>query len=171
MRNKVLFCLAGFIAFFAGVTWWCWLPSSDNISIPLSQKPATDIKAVAIANDAFQKLPGWHKNHFLKSLQAFQESCKVFLNIDPQQETGNNHIPLKAKDWHPACIAAKSLSLLSNETAKAFFERWFVPIELSHHRKEGLFTGYYLPTVQGSLIKTKQFTVPIYALPKKHYQQ
>jgi membrane-bound lytic murein transglycosylase A len=122
---------------------------------------------LALTKVSFEELPGWDNADVKKSLSAFQLSCKTLLKQEPSTVTGSKHIKLKAGDWHPACNAALELDLLSEETAKAFFEKWFHPLKFEQKKPvHGLFTGYYMPQVKGSLKKTPKYTTPIYGLPK-----
>lgn len=119
----------------------------------------------------FEKLPGWStSSNLTKSLSAFKTSCKVFLKQNPEQEVGSDYLPIKAKDWHPACLAALTLDndeSNANEAAQKFFQQWFVPLEFSSPKiTSGLFTGYYSHILHGSLSKTEKYNVPIYSLPK-----
>ena len=114
----------------------------------------------------FNQLPGWKNANTLKSLQAFNISCKTFLKKQPDAPVGSPYIPLTAKSWHPPCRAALLIDSTSNKQAKAFFEQWFVPVEFFNHKPvQGLFTGYYLPLVHGSLTKTDHYHTPIYRTP------
>jgi len=115
---------------------------------------------------SFAQLPGWQAADAKKSLAAFQISCRPFLRHDPEKSVGSQFIKLKAKDWIPACKAALSMSADSDKTSRAFFETWFTPVEFYNGKPvKGLFTGYYLPLLNGSLTKTKEFSTPIYGLP------
>jgi membrane-bound lytic murein transglycosylase A len=50
--------------------------------------------------------------------------------------------------------------------AREFFENNFTPCEVRDPvRPEGLFTGYYEPQAEGSLVQTKEYQVPIYRKP------
>lgn len=119
---------------------------------------------------SFSKLPGWNDGDVKKSLVAFQRSCEMFLKQNPSQVIGSQHIKLKVKDWHPACQAALSLQTQDDDRARSFFEDWFYPVEFSKQKSaHGLFTGYYMPRVKGSLTKTKQYSTPIYGLPHQRY--
>jgi membrane-bound lytic murein transglycosylase A len=129
---------------------------------------------LALTKISFDELPGWDKADVKKSLSAFQLSCETFLKQKPSQVTGSKHIKLKAGDWHPACKAAVALDSISEDTARTFFEKWFHPLEFEQKKPvHGLFTGYYMPQLKGSLKRTAQFNTPIYGLPKssshKHY--
>ncbi|KTD21260.1 murein transglycosylase A [Legionella londiniensis] len=115
---------------------------------------------------SFSEMPGWKNTDARKSLKAFQISCKAFLNHDPEKSVGSKFINLKAKDWYPACKASILVKTNSEKKARQFFETWFTPyLFYKQTPVEGLFTGYYLPLVKGSLAKTRQFNTPIYGMP------
>jgi membrane-bound lytic murein transglycosylase A len=114
----------------------------------------------------FNNLPGWNTAALHKSLAAFQTSCRAFIKQDPDQIVGTDDIELQAKDWHPACKAALDL-VPEAETAKSFFQKWFSPVEIyANQPLNGLFTGYYMPTIKGSYTKSADYNVPIYEVPK-----
>ncbi len=123
---------------------------------------------IALMKVSFDNLPGWDKADVKKSLNAFQKSCKTFLKQNPKHAVGSSRIKLKAEDWQPACEASLSVDSSSEEAARLFFEKWFNPIEFKQQQKpaHGLFTGYYMPSFNGSLERTKEFNTPIYGLPK-----
>lgn len=117
---------------------------------------------------SYEVLPGWGQKNLRPSFVAFQASCKVFLKISPDKKVGSNIIPLKAQDWQPICQAA--LSPHAPQTSKQiqkFIETWLAPVEFYQDKKvQGLFTGYYMSELKGSLTKTEQFNVPIYGYPQ-----
>lgn len=115
----------------------------------------------------FSKLPGWDKANLLPSFSAFQISCKVFLKQSPDKAVGSDFIELSARDWFPACEAALADTAPKTPTAVMdFFQKYFEVHEFHDGKPvQGLFTGYYMSSLKGSLTKTKQFNVPIYGLP------
>ncbi|MCX7116529.1 MAG: MltA domain-containing protein [Legionellales bacterium] len=115
---------------------------------------------------SFSELPGWKQVDARTSLLAFQISCTAFLKQNPEKLVGSDVVNLKALDWQPACVDAQSLKNPSRSAAKAFFEKWFLPVEfVQGKRLQGLFTGYYMPRLKGSLKKSKKYHVPLYGLP------
>lgn len=115
---------------------------------------------------SFESLPGWKNANVKKSLEAFQLSCKTFLRQSPEQAVGSQEIHLKVKDWQPACHAAMALNSTNEANARKFFQTWFKPVEFYDKSSvKGLFTGYYLPLLHGSLTKTSEYNIPIYGLP------
>lgn len=123
-------------------------------------------QALILRTRTFNQLPGWHRANFIKSFQTFQISCKTFMRQNPENIISNQLIKLQVKDWQPACKEALTIKITSNQEAKNFFQKWLLPVEYFNARPlQGLFTGYYMPHLQGSLIKTKEFNIPIYGLP------
>lgn len=115
---------------------------------------------------SFKKLPGWENADIKASFYAFQTSCKAFLRQAPERPVGSEQIHMQAKDWHPACRAAMALNPVTPASARHFFQTWFTPVEFYRHKPvKGLFTGYYLPFLHGSLTKTDKYSIPIYGLP------
>ena len=117
---------------------------------------------------SFSKLPGWSKGDLRPSFTAFQTSCKVFLNADPNKKVGSDFIHLKARDWLPACkVAMQPNAPHTNKQIRSFFQTWFDVVEFHDGKPvQGLFTGYYMSSLKGSLIKTEQYNVPIYGMPE-----
>lgn len=114
----------------------------------------------------FSKLPGWGEVDLKKSLLAFKISCKAFLKQDPNKAVGSAFIPLRAKDWYPACKRAQSIDSASKKAVRNFFQSYFQPMAFIDPKPiEGLFTGYYMPLLQGSLKRTEKYNVPLYGLP------
>lgn len=125
---------------------------------------------IALTKISFEELPGWDTAHVKKSLLAFQRSCTTFIKQKPSHPIGAQLIKIKAGDWHPACKEALAFDSITEDAARTFFEKQFHPIELKQKQTvNGLFTGYYMPQLKGSLKKTSKYNTPIYGLPKKNY--
>lgn len=125
------------------------------------------INSVALKKVPFEELPGWNETDIKNSLLAFQNSCKIFLKQAPSHRVGSRYINLQAKDWQPACQEATAIDAVSDDAARAFFKKWFHPVEFRQRKPiHGLFTGYYMPQLKGSLTRTKEFNTPIYGMPE-----
>ncbi|MDP3704663.1 MAG: murein transglycosylase A [Legionellaceae bacterium] len=139
------------------------LPAWLSLSMPHLPAPK---HGLALKPGTYQQLPGWGSTNLKQSLLALRVSCHAFSRQDPNSVVGSRYIPLKAKDWAPACNAATQIDENSNDEIQLFFQTWFKPVEFQQGRPiHGLFTGYYLPSLQGSLTKSEHFSVPIYAVP------
>jgi membrane-bound lytic murein transglycosylase A len=127
-----------------------------------NNKPEIHVKSVA-----FSKLPGWGATDLLPSFTTFLRSCEAFSQKSPSQEVGSPIIHLKASDWQRVCVAAKKLGTpYTQKQIHTFFETWFHPVVFFDNKPvKGLFTGYYVPTIKGSLTKTSTYSVPIYGVP------
>ncbi len=114
----------------------------------------------------FEHLPGWKTASLIQSFKTFQISCRTFVRQDPERVVGTEHIELKAKDWQPACQVALKIHSPTAKKAKQFFQQWFKPVEFFDNKPvKGLFTGYYMPLLQGSYKRTEEFNVPLYQVP------
>lgn len=115
---------------------------------------------------AFHDLPGWNSAQLHKSFAAFKTSCKAFIKQNPDKDVGTEDIPITVKDWQPMCLEALKIETINQKTAKQFFQKWFAPMEFfDKSTGPGLFTGYYVPAIKGSLTQSKEFNVPIYETP------
>jgi membrane-bound lytic murein transglycosylase A len=71
----------------------------------------------------------------------------------------------KSPAWRRACEAAPETR--DNISARAYFEAQFTPYATSSNEgAEGLFTGYYVPDLQGSLTQEGMFQTPLYSRPR-----
>lgn len=138
--------------------------------IPKPSDPAIKSKSPRFVASRFHELPNWEKAQVLKSFYAFRASCRVWSNMPPDHRVGSAAIPMKAKDWLPVCEQAENLpDDLSELEAKRFFETYFAAYHWKSAQK-GRFTGYYAPVFKGSLVKTKEYSSPVYAPPVKQTQ-
>lgn len=149
-----------------------WHPRELNVARPTLPMLSTadlpeSMSGLKLRPGRFHDLFGWEKNTHLKdSLLAFRISCKPMLKRNPDDFVGSKYISLHARDWYPACHAANLVEVTDVEAVRKFFEYWFMPFEFTKGRPvRGLFTGYYIPIVAGSLQKTDDYQVPIYGIP------
>ncbi|HVV68733.1 MAG TPA: MltA domain-containing protein [Gammaproteobacteria bacterium] len=115
----------------------------------------------------FDQLPGWEQDDQSQALQAFKLSCTKILELPPQTAFGETKETASVRNWQTICHAALKLTSTDPENARRFFEAWFIPYQVKNNlNPKGLFTGYYLPAIAGSLKFDKTYNIPIYALPK-----
>ena len=113
-------------------------------------------------NKVFSVLSGWENTNLKPSFHAFLNSCKLFLRQNPEQNVGNAHFSLKAKDWHPICAAAQKVNTYSKYSIRTFFQTWFKPVAVKGQQPtQGTFTGYYAATIPGSRSKTDKYSIPV----------
>jgi len=99
---------------------------------------------------SYEDLDGWRKDTPREALDAFKRSCARIA---------------KRKDWKDVCVEAQKTPN-TDDAARAYFERAFIPYALSgDDGGDGLFTGYYVPELRGSIRKKGQYKTPLYAVP------
>ena len=91
----------------------------------------------------FSDLDGWAADDHSDALSVFLETCG----------------DLDEPDWRSLCAVARD-----TDDAKDFFELFFRPVQISDG-KDGLFTGYFEPELNGSLTPTPRYRYPIYRMP------
>ena len=116
---------------------------------------------------AYTHLPGWGKKDLRPSFSAFQASCKIFVKSAPDKKVGSDIIELKVSDWLPACKSALAVDApKASDKIREFFQHWLEAVEFHDGKPvQGLFTGYYMSSLKGSLKKSERFNVPVYGLP------
>lgn len=100
----------------------------------------------------WSQVPGWQEDRHAEAWPALLQTCKV---------RGTS------AEWAGLCQAAAVLGAPDDQTAKTFFETWFVPhrVVAADGGRDGLITGYYEPVLRGSPVKTERFRYPIYQPP------
>ena len=69
--------------------------------------------------------------------------------------------------WKDTCQSILTIPAHTDKRAREILEQNFTPDLVRYDNKQtGLFTGYYEPAIMGSLIRSKQFPIPIYKRPK-----
>lgn len=139
--------------------------------MPLGFPPA-NMTAISASFEpvSFAELPGWNEDDQAAAFNAFLASCG----------------PVRA---HAASIAGAAIAgaassvtarlaqiceiaqskpcseSLSIAGARSFFEAHFTPHRVRHNGAEGLLTAYYEPEIEGSMVPTERFTIPVYRRP------
>ena len=122
--------------------------------------------SLSLTNSSFEHLPAWQAGGQALSLKAFQQSCHSLLKKDPQSYLGNHARFGRLATWQTICEMALQIKHPNDTNARTFFQNWFHPMQVTHGwEKTGLFTGYYIPLVEGSLTQQKGYPVPLYGTP------
>jgi membrane-bound lytic murein transglycosylase A len=122
---------------------------------------------ISLTKTTFDRLPHWGKDDTSQALVAFQKSCVEILKRNPQSSFHTLSSSHNNQAWQAICLAANKIPHPTKIIAQKFFETWFEPYTVRNNLNPyGLFTGYYLPLLHGSLKKTKEYSVPIYAVPQ-----
>jgi membrane-bound lytic murein transglycosylase A len=122
----------------------------------------------------FAQLDGWAKDDQATAFQAFMGSCSAIVNGSKARR--------KAKPMfsglYNACMKATALAAagpVDKAQARKFFQDNFKPVRVHpathtygfYTGADGFYTGYYESEVAGSRVKTDEFNVPLYRIPKR----
>ena len=116
---------------------------STKPKILVPQMPKTYLSEVD-----FDELPNWKDENYADAVSSFINSC----------QSGKTK-----KIYSDLCLKAQKI-----HDSKVFLENEFdvYKIASSNIREEGLLTGYYEPSLKGSLTKKEPYIYPLYSEPK-----
>jgi membrane-bound lytic murein transglycosylase A len=135
----------------------CQAPVKPPPAAP--EKPAPD--RLTLTPASFAALPGWNEDRIAEALPALQRSCARLLRADPATALG---IAGRAADWKPFCTAIDGPQ--TEAALRRVAERELVPVLAGNNgAAEGLFTGYFEASLNGSRTRTGRFTVPLLGPP------
>ena len=138
---------------------------------------------LVLAEAEWSDLPGWNDDTAGAALPALLRSCDVWRHRDPAAVLGEGGAGGTVAAWLPLCERATALvpaaptgapptaevappSSPTDDSLRALFEELTRPVAVSNRGdREGLFTGYYEPTLHGSRVEGGAFTVPLYLRP------
>ncbi|MET0278350.1 MAG: MltA domain-containing protein [Pseudorhodoplanes sp.] len=112
---------------------------------------------------AWHEIAGWMEDDHSEAFATFLASCRPILKSSAKSraERGETYRVL-----YDVCGRAMSEMPLDGNAARAFFEMNFRPISVAANgEKEGFFTGYYEPVVEGARYPSDIYTTPLYRRP------
>jgi membrane-bound lytic murein transglycosylase A len=111
----------------------------------------------------FDELPGWQDDDQLAAFDAFRRSAEHVL-AKPYRAGA---LGIECASFAKAYEEARALAPTDRAEARAFFERHFVPLQVSPETGgTGLVTGFYEPEVEASPVRTERFSVPLLSRPQ-----
>jgi membrane-bound lytic murein transglycosylase A len=167
--RRLALALALWAAAATGVAAWAlWFrvpavaPAAEDAAPPAEPaEPALELRAATFAG-----LPGWADDRHAEALPPLLASCRVLARLPPERPVGRDGVGGTAADWRVPCAQAAAVPAGDAAAARTFFEAAFRPWAISDRgAAEGLFTGYYEPTLHGSRRRGGRFTVPLYRRP------
>jgi membrane-bound lytic murein transglycosylase A len=124
---------------------------------------------LTLAPRGYGQLPGWQDDGTAAAMPALLRSCAAIL---AKPDAGPLDAATKSADfghvdeWRAACTAAAAVPANDDPTARQFFETAFTPLLAGNNGDgEGLFTGYFEITLQGSRRRGGAFQTPVYRRP------
>lgn len=114
----------------------------------------------------YSSLSGWTEGKNNSAFRAFVQSCRQ-MREDNRAFSKKPVFGGEVENWQGVCDAAHQLGETPTAAQiRQFFETGFMALRVKDAKiKDGLFTGYYEPVVEGDLVKSKTYCVPVYAKP------
>jgi len=114
---------------------------------------------------SFAALAGWNDDHLAEALPTLRRSCAPVLEKSASAAPLGNGIAGTIGDWQPICADAATVPE-EDPAARAFFDRWFLPwLAGNNGNREGLFTGYYEPLLNGARASGGLYATPLLHRP------
>lgn len=112
---------------------------------------------------AWTDLSGWADDDHRAALAAFLTSCRAG---HAKQPPANDTIATIALALRTVCARAQAAGSFDESAARRFFEENFRPLRIARlGQTDGFLTGYYEPIIDGSRVRTAEFTAPLYRRP------
>jgi membrane-bound lytic murein transglycosylase A len=114
----------------------------------------------------FEDLPGWNEDDPAEALAAFLRSCRRWADRTPDKAVGGKgDFAGTIQDWQPVCTQA-TRTASTPDAARKLFETSLVPFAVADRgERDGLFTGYYEPLLQGARAPDGTHRYPLYRRP------
>ena len=154
-----LFQVSVFAIVFASLLVACSTPPTRGTGYRSnSPGPAPSTYSSSIASFSavsWQALPGWQEDDLTQAWPAWLKSCDALRRRSSEV------------NWRQVCAQATSLSGRDEQAIRRYFENYFQAYEIRNNSgsETGLVTGYYEPVMNGSLMRTSVYSVPLYAYP------
>ncbi len=137
----------------------CALPKLAEKTPEKAPSPVDELVTLPLD---FDQLPGWADDSHGAVMPAVRESCKKLNSQPGERSLGGNGVAGIMANWRQACYAAAYVEKNDHQKAKLFFEKWFRPYVV---QGEGLFTGYFEASLNGSPFPTPRYRFPLYKRP------
>jgi len=127
--------------------------------------PSSDTK-MGLHLIGYGDLPGWSEDSAAEVLPALLRTCDRVLRLPTDRSIGHDGIAGTAADWYAPCAAARRIAPGDHNAARAMFETFFLPWQVSADgNPDGLFTGYFEPEIAGSKQRRGNFAIPVLGKP------
>ena len=154
-----LFQVSVFAIVFASLLVACSTPPTRGTGYRSNSSgaaPSTYSSSIAgFSAVSWQALPGWQEDDLTQAWPAWLKSCDALRRRSSEV------------NWRQVCAQATSLSGRDEQAIRRYFENYFQAYEIRNNSgsETGLVTGYYEPVMNGSLMRTSVYSVPLYAYP------
>ncbi len=115
---------------------------------------------------SFSTLPGWNEDDLFDFREAYEASCARIMKRSPDEKFSANPVFGTYGPWQENCRRLQGITATDGTAIRGFMENNFKVVEVSDGSStEGLFTGYYESTLNGSRTKHGAYQHPLLARP------
>ena len=130
---------------------------------PIEEQKPPELRLI---QSSYTDLPGWGNDDYTQIVTPLVRSCERILKRSGDEPFGPLEQAGTYEDWQAACREFANVATGTSADIKAFVENTFTPYQvLADDNPEGLFTGYYEATLNGSATKSEQYAHPLYKRP------
>ncbi len=124
---------------------------------------------LTLAPRGYDQLIGWRDDGIAAAMPALLRSCAAFLAkpaVAPLDALTKSADFGHVGEWRAPCAAAAAVPANDDAAARRFFDTSFTPLLAGNNGdSEGLFTGYFEITLDGSRRRGGAFQTPVYRRP------
>lgn len=125
-----------------------------------------DAGAFVLNRTQYELIEGWGEDDYREALRTFLVSCDAIVRKSPDQPFGGDPRMGTVGEWVAICEGAKEYADAPQQAVRYFIESNFEPYTVAGDgKREGLFTGYFEPELDGSWEPGGRYTVPLYTRP------
>lgn len=123
-------------------------------------------KDLVLKQASFAALEGWTKDDLRGFMDAYGKSCARILKRAPSEKFSANAAFGTYGPWQENCRKGQSINPNDSAAIRAFVENNFNVVQATGSGDaNGLFTGYYESTLNGSRIRKGAYQHPLHARP------
>lgn len=129
-------------------------------------KTADDTAPLVLKPASFGDLSGWANDDMNGFMQAYRASCARILKKSASDAFSSTASFGTYGDWQGPCRAAESINANDGAAVRAFLEQNFKVVQATAAgNPEGMFTGYYESTLNGSRTQKGKYQYPLLGRP------
>ena len=134
---------------------------------PTTGDDAAEQHAAFVLNrTTYEEIEGWGEDDLREGLATFLISCQRIVTGAGDRPFGDDPRMGTVAEWARICEDARDYAAGTQQAARYFIESRFEPYTVSGDgSREGLFTGYFEPELNGSWQPGGRFHVPLYTRP------
>ena len=144
-----------FLLALAGLITACSTPPTRGPTYRAGSSAPYSSSIASFSAVGWQALPGWQDDDLSQVWPAWLKSCDALRKRSSEV------------NWRSVCAQADGVNGGSTQAIRRYFESNFQAYEIrnSAGSDTGRITGYYEPVMNGSLVHTSSYSVPLYRYP------